>query len=47
MENSFENEDWNEGRFICKYCGVNLNHEASYCSEECRKNDSPWNWSGD
>ncbi len=44
---TIENETWNEERFVCRYCGANLNHDIPYCSEECREQDSPWNWSGD
>lgn len=47
MENSFENENWKEERSVCRYCGQNLSQDMPYCSEECRKHDSPWNWAGD
>jgi hypothetical protein len=47
MPNYPENETWNEKRTMCKYCGVNLNHDSPYCSEECKEHDSPWNWNGD
>ena len=44
--NSEENL-WEETDFYCKYCGIKLKQEVGYCSEDCKKNDSVWNWTDD
>lgn len=42
-----EDQLWKETTIYCKYCGIKMSQDTKYCTEECRKKDSVWNWSDD
>ena len=35
---------WEEPTAICRYCGTTIDPDQEYCSRECEKKDSAWNW---
>lgn len=44
MKMPSDEEFWQEKEFFCKYCGLKLQVDSSYCSELCMEKDSVWNW---
>jgi hypothetical protein len=47
MDINNEEGYWKEDTFSCKYCGTKLKENNVYCSEDCKKQDSVWNWNDD